>query len=100
MTAEIPKIAHAMGAGTASSDSRSEPEVAAVGVTIVAPGAAAGFAVAGVMTGALRTFGGGAVMSGCVFAIFTAGASVATGSGRMLMRAVSFFGSACAADPG
>ena len=49
--------------------------------------------------GATGAFNSGAVMSGCVFAIF-AGAAGAGRSGTMLIRAVSFFGPACAAEPG
>ncbi len=46
---------------------------------------------AATVTGAAGAFDSGAVMSGCVFAIF-AGAAGAGRSGRMLMRAVSFLG--------
>ena len=85
MTAEIPKIVQQIGSGTAS---RVESEEA---------GAAAGAITTGA---AVWSFAAGAVMSGCVFAIFTVGAGRCVGSGRMLMRAVSFFGPACAAEPG
>lgn len=51
-------------------------------------------------TGALGIFRSGAVVSGCVFVILTVGFGAGFGSGRMLMRAVSFFGPACVADPG
>ncbi len=51
------------------------------------------------VTGALGAFASGAITSGCVFAIF-AGADGAGRSGTMLMRAVSFFGPACALEPG
>jgi hypothetical protein len=71
--------------GTASRRSRKESDEA------VATGAN-GLATA--TGGALCTFGAGAVMSGCVFAIFTVGAGGAAGSGKILMRAVSFFGPA------
>ena len=66
--------------------------------------AAAGVSAAGggdaVTTGALWIFATGATISGCVFVIFTVGAGRRTGSGRMLMRAVSFFGPACEEEPG
>ena len=39
-------------------------------------------------------------VSGCVLVILTVGAGRAAGSGKMLMRAVSFFGPACAPEPG
>ena len=52
-----------------------------------------------VVTAATGAFISGAVISGWVFAIF-AGAAGAGRSGRMLMRAVSFFGPPCAAEPG
>ena len=56
---------------------------------------------AGVMeTDATGFFVSGTVSNGCVFVIFTAGFGGADGSGKMLMRAVSFFGPACAAEPG
>ena len=64
---------------------------------------------AGVLSGAAGAFvmmdgagdlAVGTVSSGCVLLIFTAGAAAGPGSGRMLMRAVSFFGPGWAADPG
>ena len=66
-------------------------------------GAAAGAGVtdvagALVMTDGDGDFGAGTVSSGCVFVIFTP-AGAAAGWGRMLMRAVSFFGPGCG-DPG
>jgi hypothetical protein len=51
------------------------------------------------VTGALWTFAAGTVSNGWVLAIFTVGAGGAAGSGRMLMRAVSFFGPAWVAEP-
>ena len=84
MTAETPKIIQQIGNGMASH------EVAAV----------VGSAGAATVTGAVWTVTCGTVWSGCVFVIFTVGDGGAAGCGRMLMRAVSFFGPACAADPG
>jgi hypothetical protein len=89
VTTEIPKIVQQTGSGTASSI-----EAVAGGSTV--DGAAGG----AVTTGAAWIFAAGAVINGCVFVIFTVGAGRRAGSGRMLMRAVSFFGPACAAEPG
>ena len=85
MTAEIPNTAQTSGRGIASMPP----------VSISASGKGVGATVTGA-TGALAS---GAIISGCVFAIF-AGAAGAGRSGRMLMRAVSFLGPACAAEPG
>jgi len=92
VTVETPKITQQMGSGTASSMSSIEPEVS-TGATGAVRGAAT-------TTGALRTAGGGDAINGCVFAIFTVGAGPAVGSGKILIRAVSFFGPAWAAEPG
>lgn len=81
----MPKIVQQIGSGTASS--------------MLLAVAIAGFA-ATATTGAVWTFGSGAVINGCVFVIFTAGAGGAAGSGRILMRAVSFLGPECAEEPG
>jgi hypothetical protein len=88
VTREIPKIVQQTGSGTASSME------AAAGASAEVAGAGA------VRTGAVWIFAAGALINGCVFVIFTVGAERRTGSGRMLMRAVSFFGPACAAEPG
>ena len=86
MTAEIPKMVQQIGSGTAS---KAETEV-----VDAAPGA-------GVTTGAVVcSFGAGAMTRGCVFVILTVGAGRCVGSGRMLIRAVSFFGPVCVAEPG
>jgi hypothetical protein len=66
------------------------------------PGVITGAAGATV-TGAIGAFVTGAVTSGCVFAILAGAAGCGAGagrSGRMLMRAVSFFGPPCAVEPG
>jgi hypothetical protein len=73
-----------IGIGIFSKLSRSEP--------LVTGAAAIGAVVATRTGGAVRTRGSGAVMSGCVFAIFTVAVGGAAGSGKMLIRAVSFFG--------
>ena len=86
MTAENPNTAQTSGRGMASIPVGSVPD----GIS-----GAAGATV----TGATGAFISGAVTSGCVFAIF-AGAAGAGRSGRMLMRAVSFFGPACPPEPG
>ncbi len=52
------------------------------------------------ITVALRSFVAGVTISGCVFVICTAGEGRAAGLGKMLMRAVSFFGPACVRAPG
>ncbi|MEP6955555.1 MAG: hypothetical protein ABI883_01925 [Chthoniobacterales bacterium] len=91
MTAEIAKIIQAIGAGTASRRSSFDPDPAAT------DGGVLGWATT---TGAERGFAGGVAMSGWVFAILTDTEGGAAGSGRMLMRAVSFFGPAWVADPG
>ena len=52
------------------------------------------------VTGATGLFVSGVARSGCVFVIVTAGAGGGVRSGRMLMRAVSFFGPACPPEPG
>jgi hypothetical protein len=44
------------------------------------------------MTGNGCTALAGRIRSGCVFVMFMAGAGAAAGRGRMLIRAVSFFG--------
>ena len=85
MTAEIPNTAQTSGRGIASIP---------LGSTLTG-----GSGVGAIVTGATGAFASGAMVNGCVFAIF-AGAAGAGRSGRMLMRAVSFFGPACAADPG
>jgi len=77
----MPKIVQQTGMGTASSIERAS-----------AAGAVAVFVEVVTITGATVGFGAGTVRSGCVFAIFTAEAGGRLGSGRMLMRAVSFFG--------
>ena len=74
----------------------STPDGAAVGVNGATEPAGAGVLVMIDATGAL---GSGTLSNGCVFAIFTAGGGGAAGSGRMVMRAVSFFGLGCA-EPG
>ena len=74
------------GIGTTSSISRMEAPLSADGT-------------AANVTGALCTCAAGVAMSGCVFVIFTVGARGAIGSGKMLMRAVSFFGPAGVAAP-
>ena len=84
MTAEIAKIVQQIGNGMASND--------------VAD--AVGSVVAATVTGALWIFACGTVNSGCVFVIFTVGEGGAAGAGRILMRAVSFFGPGCNAEPG
>lgn len=83
MTDEMPKIVQQTGNGTESSRSTNPltERVAAV--------AAGTFAI---VTGALCTAGGGAVSNGCVFVILTVGARAGEGCGRILIRAVSFFG--------
>ncbi len=93
MTAETPRIAQQTGSGMCSSSSRIEPVEAGAGVGVIGEIVAGNEPAArgATVTGALCTFGAGAVINGCVFVIFTAGAGAA-GSGRMLMRAVSFFG--------
>ena len=83
----MPQITAATGTGTYSSESRSE----GAGADGMAVPGGAGLIV---LTAALWGFGAGAAINGCVFAIFTAGPGAAAGSGRMLMRAVSFFGPA------
>ena len=86
MTAETPKTAQTSGRGIASIPvgSTARGTVGVEGATV---------------TGAIGAFAAGAITSGCVFAIF-AGAAGGGRSGTMLMRAVSFFGPACAAEPG
>ena len=86
MTAEIPKIVQQIGSGTVSSADTEEADAAGGAETTIG---------AVVCTLAAR-----AVANGCVFVIFTVGAGRCAGSGRMLMRAVSFFGPACDAEPG
>ena len=85
------QITAATGVGTASSASRMED-------------APADFTPAGAdfvgLTGPLRGVWGGAGMSGCVFVILTGAADAAAGCGKILIRAVSFFGPACACEPG
>lgn len=81
----MPKIVQQTGSGTASNIetlSRSENAGCTAGA----------FAT---VTGALVVVLSGTVSNGCVFVILTA-----AGSGRMLMRAVSFFGPACVPEPG
>ncbi len=51
------------------------------------------------MTGAPVAIGDGTASNGCVLLIFTAGAGFGD-SGRVLMRAVSFRGPVCGAEPG
>jgi hypothetical protein len=88
VTAEIPKIVQQIGSGTASS---AELEVAAAaGVAEITAGAV----VCSFATGAR------AIANGCVLVIFTVGAGRCAGLGRMLMRAVSFFGPAWVPEPG
>lgn len=88
----MPKIVQATGTGTASNIASADDMVAA--------GAGAGADLAVTITGAPCAFASGTVRSGWVFAILTAGAAAGAGSGRILMRAVSFFGPACMAEPG
>ena len=85
----MPNTAQTSGRGMASMPLRSAAEASGFGAIV---GAAT-------VTGADGAFASGAVIKGCVFAIF-AGAAGAGRSGKMLMRAVSFFGPACAAEPG
>lgn len=75
------------GIGTRSSISKAEAAWAAAGILAT-------------VTGALCTFVTGALRRGCVLVILTAGAGGATGSGKMLIRAVSFFGPDWVEDPG
>ena len=77
MTAEIPKIVQQIGRGMAS-----KPEV-----------------VLWLTTDPLSIFAAGGIINGWVFVIFTLGAGLFV-SGRMLIRAVSFFGPAAAPEPG
>lgn len=93
MRAEMPQIAQAIGTGTASSRSR-VPRAA--GTTGAAGVGSAAFVIG---AGTLRTLSG-VDNSGCVFAIFTVAPGGAAGSGRMLMRAVSFFGPDWVPEPG
>ncbi len=86
----MPKIVQHTGIGTASSRFSTSP-------TEFADAAGAAYAT---FTGALCTFVCGTASNGCVLVIFTAGAGGAVGSGRMLMRAVSFFGLPCAPELG
>ena len=85
MIVEIPKIVQQIGSGTASSMFPVVGETTGVLVRT---------------TGALWTFGWGAVINGCVLVIFTVGARGGAGSGKMLIRAVSFFGPLCVVEPG
>ncbi|MDQ3120438.1 MAG: hypothetical protein M3Q89_12880 [Verrucomicrobiota bacterium] len=50
-------------------------------------------------TDPLSIFAAGGIINGWVFVIFTLGAGLFV-SGRMLIRAVSFFGPAAAPEPG
>ena len=86
MTAETPNTAQTSGRGMASLPVASD----ATGAVEI---------VGAKVTGATGAVAPGAIISGCVFAIL-AGAAGAGRSGRMLMRAVSFFGPPCAAEPG
>jgi hypothetical protein len=86
VTAEIPKMVQQIGSGTASSVDMDGVN-ATLGVTVAAGATVCAFAAE-------------AMTSGCVFVIFTVGAGRCVGSGRMLMRAVSFFGPAWVAEPG
>lgn len=80
----MPKMAQQTGNGTASS------------MDIQASGGEASL-LAGTITGALWT-GCGTVSSGCVLAILAAAGGA--GSGRIVMRAVSWRGPACGPEPG
>jgi hypothetical protein len=91
VTAEIPKIVQQTGSGTASSKSNISPMDLVERTEGV---------VVATVTAAVCSLVSGTVSNGWVLLIFTAGAGGATGSGRMLMRAVSFFGPACVAEPG
>ena len=91
MTDEIPKMIQQTGIGIVSSMSK----MAVTEVFSAADGGAEA-----TLTAAVCTFGSGAAMSGCVLVIFTVGAGGAAGSGKILMRAVSFFGPACVDEPG
>ena len=69
------------------------------GMASIAVDSSARGGVVATVNGATGGFTSGTVNNGCVFAIF-AGAEGAGRSGRMLIRAVSFFGPACALEPG
>ncbi len=88
----MPKMVQQTGSGTASSKSIISPNDR----PDVAPAAGALVTV----TGAIGALASGVASSGCVFVIFTAGAGGGVRSGKMLMRAVSFFGPDCPPAPG
>jgi len=81
VTAEIPKTAQQSCIGIAS-----RVETGAAGATLIGAGC--------------DTVAGSVLTSGCVFVIFTVGATCLGGSGRMLIRAVSFLGIETAAGCG
>ncbi len=88
----MPKMVQQTGNGTASSRliiSPNDPAEVAVAAGVFAT-----------VTGATGVFVCGVGSNGCVFVIFTAGAAGAVRSGRMLIRAVSFFGPAWPPEPG
>lgn len=87
----MPNAAHTSGIGIAS---RSTAVDAGVGET--------SGRVTEDLTGSVVTAGcaDGTISNGCVLLILTAVDAGAVGSGRMLMRAVSFFGPLCEAEPG
>lgn len=80
MSAESPSNAQHSGLGTESS--------AATVVAVL------------IFTAIVCTVATGAIRNGCVLVMFTEGAGDGDRSGRMLMRAVSFFGPDCAEAPG
>lgn len=88
MRVEAPKIVQQIGRGTVSS----------IAVHEVTNGF--GLDAGATLTGALCSFAAGTFRSGCVLVILTAAAGAAAGSGKMLIRAVSFFGPVCPPEPG
>ncbi len=91
MTEETAKIVQQIGSGTESSRANISPSDSCETLTS---------GVFATVTGTLCIFAAGVVINGCVFAIFTVAGGGAAGSGKMLIRAVSFFGPACALEPG
>ncbi len=87
MIAEMPHKIQQIGSGTRSSIS-SQPGDGSMSSAVVT------------RTGALTAGTIGAVRSGCVFAIFTVALIGFTGSGLIVIRAVSFRGPAIAPEPG
>jgi hypothetical protein len=75
----MPKIVQQIGKGIASNAEAAGCVADALGATL---------------SGALWIAVGGTMSNGCVFAIVPFGAGAVGGCGRMLIRAVSFFGPA------